>query len=584
MVIGIQLTGGKKKTIARRLVLVIWLSLLILVLWSIACSSRIVHFPFDVGSAFSSNTLTFKASTLSNQLGSVLPVRRFRIMPGTGRLLETLSFPPTTIGSAGRNSTSSLWRPCHAACWNRIDCDAWEVDARGPQQQQSSTTKNATTTTNNISSSDSTICRLYANFPSDANQAVAVYQAPENDPNMIIGVVQRRACALRLTDVKDSRSRIAGSENVSAETSVQDRVLYILHFHHPVLPGALDIFLHQVLKLQLPVELMDVVVITPLEEPIIVSSLEGGDASTSSRNMLGSTLVNPFHPVKGETRGTNSHMSLPIVMTHFPGYRGYLLVNDDAGVKVWGLVDTDTWWSDKPWVTFPTDRNGQAQLPRQEQRGPFQPGKSYPYGPYRGWGWWNYRSGETVPGFGVTRVNFDATLAALNSFCASYPHWIPEEHRRAEFCTNRPKNTIPYINGKADIFYAPGNTLGYQYAKTIALFGEHDVMLEIAVPMAYNLLVADKDVLTIPYCDARQFFYRDGLRWRSKEEQQEGTHFSPYYLTRWDSNLTRCPTLHPIKFSNPKMIQYWTNETISGCAYCQERDPSSLQWEVVKSG
>ena len=44
-------------------------------------------------------------------------------------------------------------------------------------------------------------------------------------------------------------------------------------------------------------------------------------------------------------------MSLPLARAHFPGYGGYLLVNDDAMLRLWALPPA-TWFGARPWGTF----------------------------------------------------------------------------------------------------------------------------------------------------------------------------------------------------------------------------------------
>jgi hypothetical protein len=99
---------------------------------------------------------------------------------------------------------------------------------------------------------------------------------------------------------------------------------------------------------------MDLVVITPHEVSLlpatngINASKENGIHSSGSS----SSLVNPFSSTSDNSRrGSSGQMSLPIARAKFPGYKGYLLVNDDTMVKFWELP-SDLWFGDRPWGTF----------------------------------------------------------------------------------------------------------------------------------------------------------------------------------------------------------------------------------------
>jgi hypothetical protein len=72
----------------------------------------------------------------------------------------------------------------------------------------------------------------------------------------------------------------------------------------------------------------DVAVIGPQEgQPFLLNHKVGND--------LGSTLVNLFSPKDSNSiLGYNSYLSLPMAWAHFPGYRGYLLANDDVFLQI----------------------------------------------------------------------------------------------------------------------------------------------------------------------------------------------------------------------------------------------------------
>jgi hypothetical protein len=305
---------------------------------------------------------------------------------------------------------------------------------------------------------------------------------------------------------------------------------------------------------------MDLVVITPREIDLEVNGIHAS----------GSSLRNPFWPHhETSRRGANGHMSLPIARAKFPGYGGYLLVNDDAMIKNWELKP-DVWFGDRPWGTFdPSKYSEQKWVPRRITT-------RYPYGPYP-WSWYNHDSGSTSDNSNLTRSNFDAALAALNEFCRDESMTsMMDDTSLQEFCIKRAESTVtPLCDGKSDVFYVPGSDLGTAMSKAMTLFGEHDVFMEISYPMVYHLLVPGEQVLEVPYCDDS----------RLKKTNLE---FIPYYtLTTREgySQVTRekgdCPVIHPIKFGNENSVVYWKEVVERDCSWCEWKNDNQTYWEIV---
>ena len=595
------------------------------------------------------------------------PIRRVQIKDGTGIFLDefpmTMTIHPhrdsnyTSSDSVSSTSTYEEWHECHDACHHRHDCDMWQLRLQSVELatidvlEDSNSSANADTdadavhggTTNNGSQTyqfynsqllqTTARCSLYANNPGyysyhnenrdfattvreamnlSEKKPIQLIQSPNNDPNFTVGMLQRRATALRLrqpmSKTTPSQHAIDGQFDDNSEAAEEERILYILHFHHRVEPERLQLILDKVLPTYLPHDLFDVTVITPSEERLPFPPHRVTEVPVAA-----TTLVNPFGPTApGATAlGANSYMSLPIAMEKFPDYKGYLLANDDAIVKFWGLIneykDNDEkgnegggddnsddvnapddkqgeafetgrkkdllWFADRAWVTFATnDLAALPKMPSAERQVPRLIKPRYPYGKYNGWGWWNFDSGSAqLPQTGKTRDNFDATLAALAEVCQQHGEWIDNVDRRDEYCTNRTSQTTkltPYVHGKADVFYIPNSLKGRRMAQWMHQFGEHDVTLEAAVPIVYYLLTPDEDLLTIPYCDGREI--KMG-HWRTEEEQANGTYFSPYYRCPMESRAPACAVMHPIKFSRPEMQNFLFDEILKDCEDCQDR-------------
>ena len=142
-------------------------------------------------------------------------------------------------------------------------------------------------------------------------------------------------------------------------------------------------------------------------------------------------------------------MSFPITCAKFPGYKGYLLVNDDAMLKTWDLPE-DVLFGERPWGTFVPSQcieSNNGWVRRQIM-------KRYPYGNQAGWSWYNYDSGSVLERKNITRSNFDAALAALNEICSNEEVTSTMDHAlHKRFCVERSQKVVfPLCNGKADIF------------------------------------------------------------------------------------------------------------------------------------
>jgi hypothetical protein len=448
-------------------------------------------------------------------------------------------------------------------CLELEPCDAWEFQNR-TRDNKSAPVDTTTATTHEEKAGQShdhtnTTCLLFSNnnpkFPIDIHQAV------NNNPRNIVGFVQKRARVLRSNGMQ--------SHNTTGTELKHQKILYILHFHHEVIPSAFAKILNEILPSSWMRDLMDLVVITPREVRLM-------DDETSS------SLVNPFSPIrKNETtselvssRGALGHMSLPIARAKFPGYGGYLLVNDDAMVKVWDL-DRDMWFHDRPWGTFqPHQYTEQAWIPRRIK-------PRYPYGNY-GWSWYNADSGTVYSFEDATRSNFDAALDAMNELCMNETDIVRymDDLQVEEFCTNRRNNVLrPYVvgGGKADVLYVPGNDLGSLISKAMTLFGEHDVMMEIAYPIIMSAVVPREMALEMPLCDA-------SIKTLKSEWEEGVMKFRPYFrLTREEGKKLDCPVIHPIKFGIEGSIPYWKSVLNGNCTWCIWHDDSQEEvfWKMI---
>ena len=314
---------------------------------------------------------------------------------------------------------------------------------------------------------------------------------------------------------------------------------------------------------------MDLVVIAPREVDLVANGIQSHQASS---------LRNPFRSAPADTfpeamRGANGIMSLPIVRAKFPGYGGYALINDDMMFRGWDLT-REIWFGDRPWGTFVLNMYTERKMIVGKRR--WKP--RYPYGAYA-WSWWNYDSGATTTQFGEdkkvgnllfrTRSNFDAALGALNELCGtSLITGAMHEEAHKEFCTDRANTTVrPYLeNAKADALYIPGNDLGVVIMHAIALFGEHDVMMEISYPMIYAMLVPQEKKLEMPYCDS----------------SLERFNFKPFFRSEMDEgkNLV-CPVIHPIKFGFDESCEYWKNIVEQNCNSCEWQHANQSYWSIV---
>ena len=369
------------------------------------------------------------------------------------------------------------------------------------EQQQSQVTSSSTLSSSRLSSSvlpppyGPSCGRTYTKpCPKPSNQSsaatlrfqplsrqsyLAAYQAPNNDPKYAVGFLQRfsRVLTRNGSDGEDDESspsrrkkrrrrwrkqRKPRADDAHYDeqhgnddcNSISNRVLVVLHYHHPI-PSLehMDLLLNTLLKQTLSPKLFDIVVKTPRPEPLPTMF-------QTNTTMRITTLVNPLVPKDERSKlGSSSYMSLPIAYAKFPGYKGYLLMNDDVSVRMFDLMKNPEIWFDLyPWCTEPMRKPNQI-LPRMEQE-PQQILRDD--AAYAGWKWWNKDSGSTSwPPAYLARNNFDAALAALNEFCdiamtTSSLMNHQDESRRAEFCSNRAKTTlVPFKHSKGDVFYVP---------------------------------------------------------------------------------------------------------------------------------
>jgi len=276
---------------------------------------------------------------------------------------------------------------------------------------------------------------------------------------------------------------------------------------------------------------MDLVVITPREVPLEPRGIQSNSITS---------LRNPFRPRDESKRGAASHMSLPIACAKFPGYKGYVLMNDDALLKTW-VLKPDVWFSDRPWGTFPMKN--------------FQMTKKNP----EKW-WWKSDSGSgSMVKKGLTRSNFDAVLGALNELCTDNDFMDIEG-----FCDGRNSTDVPIIQGKADLFYVPRNRVGWLMIKAIILFGEHDVFLEITIPMIMAIVVGKEGGLKIPYCEL------------------SGLNTGRINISIAKDQAHDCPSFHPFKFSQPTFYDYWKKIVGNECPWCKWPQENEIRWKVLE--
>ena len=463
---------------------------------------------------------TTGTSHSQNLRGGVLPVKRFGIKPGSGKLLKEIPIESKLPG------TETL--QCNNACLELSSCDAWHW----------------------IGLNNS--CNLFQKYDGK-NRSLGIQQAEGNDPKSIVGVLQHRARVLL-------HPMISGT----SDFKLSERTLYVLHFHHLIEHSTLEVILNTLFR-YLP-SFFDVVLVGPQE----VNVRFGNNQVTS--------LVNAFVPKDNESKlGCNSFMSLPIARSQFSGYGGYLLANDDAAIRFWQLAATDKerqiWFGDRPWVTLPLN----FDFPSHKQAPVRTFSNRYPYGPYGEWAWWNRDSGSTtLPPPGFARSNFDAALAAVDEICtnANLVALISDE-ANSKVCISRKNATLaPYINGKADVFYVPGNALGDSLLAILCVLGEHDVMLEAAVPISYHMVVSKQDGLEMPYCDGTDWINNKGQLQRNANDIGINKEFRPHFVPTQKWNLT-CPVIHALKFGFKESIEYWDNILNEECVTCSSRNGTS---------
>ena len=476
----------------------------------------------------------------------MLPIRRFRINNTTGNILLTLQMGKDAVTVMGNNNDAkfSEWvlsslqelnmtvvEKCNMACLVEplSMCDAWELAAAKG------------------------ICTLFQHRSEPVigtTRYLEAVPADNNDPNYVVGFLQQKATILRRQE-----------ETETQDTSIQDRVLYILHSHHDLENYILERIL-TLLDTYLPYDKFDVVVISPNIMNVLPESAGNG-----------TSLLNPFFTRDPRSkRGSSSYLSLALAFTKFPGYNGYLLANDDALLRLWDLVPNG-WFEHRSWGTFgkPTTRTELRRRYGKERR--IRPRD--PYGPYVEWYWWNMDSGSTGrPPLGNSRSNFEAFLAALNEFChrPEYRGMLPDDTEKQWFCDGRSNDTVrPYMFGKSDVFYVANNEVGRNIVDTLVLFGEHDVFLEVAVPAAYAMLVPKEEWLPIPYCDVVN---HPGANARDN-------------ITLGPSETAglQCFVVHALQYSQDKIVlDYWRRVVKTECASCRsEREGNVwIEWPLPR--
>ena len=466
--------------------------------------------------------------------GGVLPIRRFRINNATGNILLSLQVGDESapiINNYDTNTTATsrhtrallhhleqhnmtLVRECNMACLHEPSCDAWELAAA------------------------ERICTLFQHRsdPVNGTTCLEAVQADNNDPNYAVGFLQRNATILR-------------RQEETQDTSIQDRVLYILHSHHDLKNYILERIL-TLLDTYMPYDKFDVVVITPN-----IMNVSPGSAGN------GTSLLNPFFTRDPRSkRGATSYLSLALAFTKFPGYKGYLLANDDASLRLWDLVPNG-WFEHRSWGTI-----WRGTIRDEQRRRIGRRGRIRRRGLYVEWHWWNVDSGSTAGRRSrYSRSNFEAFLAALNEFCdrPEYRSMLPDDTEKRWFCDDRRNDTVrPYMSAKGDVFYVANNEVGRNIVDTLVLFGEHDVFLEVAVPAAFVMVVPKEEWLPVPYCDV----YDPGANAREKI-----TLGPRRTMNASESGGLNCSVIHPLKFSNESSVDYWRRVVETECSSCRQR-------------
>ena len=485
--------------------------------------------------------------------GGVLPIRRFRINNATGNILLSLQVGDESapiINNYDTNTTATsrhtrallhhleqhnmtLVRECNMACLHEPSCDAWELIAA------------------------ERICTLFRHRsgPNDRKRCLEAIPADNNDPNYVVGFLQRNATILR-------------RKEETQDISIQDRVLYILHSHHDLKNYILERIL-TLLDTYMPYDKFDVVVITPN-----IMNVSPGSAGN------GTSLLNPFFTRDPRSkRGATSYLSLALAFTKFPGYKGYLLANDDASLRLWDLVPNG-WFEHRSWGTIwkgaIRDERQRIGIKRRTRR-------RHPFGPYVEWYWWNLDSGSTAgPPRRYTRANFEAFLAALNEFCdrPEYHGMLPDDTEKRWFCDDRRNDTVrPYMSAKGDVFYVANNEVGRNIVDTLVLFGEHDVFLEVAVPAAYVMVIPKEEWLPVPYCEV---VYHHGEQTLMEKGPNNMTFVPPYIVNASESGGLNCSVIHPLKFSKESSVDYWRRVVETECPSCRSEREGNVWWSRVE--
>ena len=150
--------------------------------------------------------------------GGVLPIRRF-IMMG-GRKLAILEKQDA--------------KRCNGNCLADLECHAWEL------------------------SSNNQTCHVFAD---DIDKPLDIYQVDGNDIQHGVGFIQRNAQVLR---------PLSASNNTAGTTASprSERLLYILHFHHEVIPKAYLRLMNEILPSSWQ-SYMDLMVIAPREVDLV---------------------------------------------------------------------------------------------------------------------------------------------------------------------------------------------------------------------------------------------------------------------------------------------------------------------------
>jgi hypothetical protein len=153
-----------------------------------------------------------------------------------------------------------------------------------------------------------------------------------------------------------------------------------------------------------------------------------------------------------------------------------------------------------------------------------------------------------------------------------------EDRMVLDFCKNRSSTLLypfNYNGGKADLLYVPGNRLGNMISKAIALFGEHDSMMEIGWPTIVSAIVPRDQVLEMPCCT------------RGEGSNDTFLEFVPVFEQTTDTATelkdVPCATIHPMKFSHPTSFAHWKNVVENECSWCTWKDDGNtdIHWKLA---